>query len=194
MVRPLKPQMEIERQLMLAVAKGDEKAFDRLMADYLKDVHRLCQRLMRRNEDAEDAAQDAFTKIWRQAWRFDATKGSLRTWILSVTSRACLDRLRRRKGFEARPGRENIDDWSFRLGDGHPSAIDQIQTKQRADALLAGLDKLKPQARLVLVLTYLEDHTQLEAAKIMGLGLKAFEGRLARAKDEMKKILQREDH
>jgi len=122
-----KRQGDGEKALMQAVAKGDEKAFERLMHDYLRDVLRLCFRLMRHTQDAEDAAQDAFAKIWRQAWRFDAKKGTLRTWILSVTSRACLDRIRRRKSHETRPGRETIEDWTFKLIDDQPMAVDQIQ-------------------------------------------------------------------
>ncbi|MCU1667974.1 MAG: polymerase subunit sigma [Blastococcus sp.] len=76
------------------VAHGDESAFERLYDDVSGAVFGLIRRVLRDPAQAEEVTQEVFVEVWRTATRFDARKGSARTWILTMAHRRAVDRVR----------------------------------------------------------------------------------------------------
>lgn len=83
--------------LIEATAKGDRTAFKRLYDDTSSKLFGGAMRLLRDRSAAEDALQDGFLKIWRNAEKFDASKGSALAWMSIIIRRAALDRMATRR-------------------------------------------------------------------------------------------------
>jgi RNA polymerase sigma-70 factor, ECF subfamily len=74
---------------------GDDAAFTRLVAPLRRELHAHCYGMLGSSHDADDALQDALLKAWKALDRFEG-RSSLRTWLYTVTTHACLDSVRRR--------------------------------------------------------------------------------------------------
>ncbi len=87
---------ETERRLVEAAQRGDEAAFAELVRLYDRSVLRIALRILRSADEAQDAYQEAFLKVYRKlgTFRFQCR---LHTWIYRIATNACLDQLRRRK-------------------------------------------------------------------------------------------------
>jgi len=84
------------RDLIERLQAGDERAFEELVTEYRERVYRVAWRILRDDEDAEDAAQEAFIKVFRSIERFER-RSSLYTWIYRITVNIALNKLKRDK-------------------------------------------------------------------------------------------------
>src|SRR5688572_26851868 len=83
------------------LASGDDAAADELFARYAGTVFSLACRIARDAAIAEDATQDTFVQAWRDASRYDAGRGTVRSWLLTIARARTLDRLRSRQSRDA---------------------------------------------------------------------------------------------
>ena len=86
-----------DQQLVARVVKGDERAFLTLYDRYASRVYGLTLRVLGDEMLAEEVTQDTFLKLWSRARQFDAEKGELAPWLLTIAHRTALDRLRLEK-------------------------------------------------------------------------------------------------
>ncbi len=86
-----------DAHLMTRVASGDVSAFEVIYDRHKIQAYSLARRIAGRIDGAEEATQDAFLAIWRNAARYDADRGSLRTWILTHVRNRSIDLLRRER-------------------------------------------------------------------------------------------------
>ena len=76
--------------------QGDQDAFTELVYLFTDPVYNLCYRMLGESGEAEDAAQETFLRIFINLNRYDTTR-SFKTWLLSIASNHCIDRLRKRR-------------------------------------------------------------------------------------------------
>ena len=79
---------------------GDTEAFEEIYYTYKDDVYTACVRMLGNPAEAEDAAQDVFIRLLRVLPRYDHTRASFRTWLLTISTNYCYDQLRKRKAGE----------------------------------------------------------------------------------------------
>jgi RNA polymerase sigma-70 factor, ECF subfamily len=89
--------LSIEAQLMRRIRDRDESAFSELYTRYGGMVYGMCYRVLQDQTLAEEATQDSFLKVWNQAHTWDNAKGSLATWLLTISRFTAIDRLRKEK-------------------------------------------------------------------------------------------------
>lgn len=173
-----------DSQLMLRVARRDERAFAALVSRHHARVYGLCRRMLGDDGEAEDVGQEVFLKIWTQsaAWRPDGARFT--TWLYRVASNACIDRLRKKVPEPVATLPEEADD---RPG---PSAA--LQTTQVAARVEAAIAALPERQRLALVLTYYQGLSNKEAAGALDINVDALESLLARARRKLKDRLRGE--
>ncbi len=167
---------------------GDAEALGEVFDSYGARCFALAKRLLADTGLAEDAVQEAMLALWRAPDRFDASRGSLATFLLTLTHRRAVDLLRR-EGHQRR-GRVAADDALVDV------PAETRGTADRAEAALQGADvraalKQLPQAqREALLLAYFGGYTQREIAAITGAplgtvktrmlaGVRALRGKLA---------------
>lgn len=173
-----------DADLMPRVARGDALAFRLLAGRHMAKGHAIAFRITHNREDAEEAVQDALSKVWRNAARFDAGRAAFSTWFYSILVRCALDRMRRRP-----PDAEDIETFSDHLADPDRSSDAGWIRSFEARRIAAAVAVLPEQQKTAVVLCYYEDFTQPEAARIMSLNLKQLEGFLFRARKALKASL-----
>ncbi len=170
-----------DHALMSRVATGDAEAFKQLVTRHTAMVHAIGWRMLGDAAEAEDVVQETFVKLWVNAKGWTPAGGGLGGWLRRISTNACLDRLRR-PGFvsdEALPER----------ADEAPQADLVIDSERRRAAVAASIRALPDRQRAAIVLTYYEGVANAEAASILGIGVKALESLLVRARQALTRSL-----
>ena len=172
-----------EAVLLKAYARGDAKAAQALALRYTPLVYAHACRMLNDRAEAEDVAQDAMLRLWKQAPHWDADGGaSVRTWLYRVTANLCIDRLRK-----GRPDGLSPD---FDMADGAPTAEAHLQDQARQSALEDALMQLPDRQRQAVVLRHIDGLGNTEIAQIMDIGPRAVESLTARGKRALTDLLQ----
>ena len=177
-----------EAALLKDYAAGDADAARALASTYTPLVFAHAFRMLNDRAEAEDVAQDAMLRLWRQAPGWDAQGGaSVRTWLYRVTANLCIDRLRKTRP-DSLPDDLDVTDQS-------PSVEAHMQTKARKMALEDALMHLPDRQREAVVLRHIEGLGNTEIAQIMDIGPRAVESLTARGKRALSALLsgQRKD-
>jgi RNA polymerase sigma-70 factor (ECF subfamily) len=171
-----------EAALLQAYAAGESDAARELATRYTPLVFAHAFRMLNDRAEAEDVAQEAMLKLWRQAPGWDADGGaSVRTWLYRVTANLCIDRLRKTRP-DAMP--EDLD-----VADDGPGAEARLQAKARQMALEEALMQLPDRQRQAVVLRHIEGLGNTEIAQIMDIGPRAVESLTARGKRALTALL-----
>jgi RNA polymerase sigma-70 factor (ECF subfamily) len=186
---------EIDEKLLLGrLRRGEEAAFAELMRAYGGRLLAVAKRMLRNDEDARDAVQDAFLSAFRALDTFQADS-RLSTWLHRILVNACLMKLRTRR----RKPEESIEDLlpGF-LEDGHQAnpavpwreSSDELLARERTRALVrACIDRLPEAHRTILVLRDVEDLDTEETASFLGITPSAVKTRLHRARQALRTLL-----
>lgn len=160
---------EDPRALMRRLTAGDQQALGEIFDQYGSRCYALARRLLGEAALAEDAVQEAFLALWRAPERFDAERGSLATFLLTLTHRRAVDVLRR----EAlqRRGRVATDEGLVELPASEPGTAEQAEVKMRGAEVREALKELPAPQRETLLLAYFQGYTQREIASITGTPL-----------------------
>lgn len=147
-------------ELLMAVAEGDRAAFARFYQRTSAKLFGVVLRILPERSVAEDAMQDAYAKIWRNAGGFDARRGSPISWAATIARNVAID-LRRR---EHPRGRIRDDDFDLDLM-GDPAAG---ASAEEMAALRSCLDRLDPDQRALVLAAYLNGDSREELAERLG--------------------------
>jgi RNA polymerase sigma-70 factor (ECF subfamily) len=158
---------------------GDDEAFTYIVEAYQKPVFSLCYRMLGNPNDAEDAAQESFLRAYKHLGRYDSER-SFATWLLSIASHYCIDRLRKRRLSTFSIDDDEHDWWQPPDMEPTPEAALVMDEKQiRVQALLADLP---PKDRAAITLHYWYDYSYEEIAESLSLSVSAVKSRLYRAR------------
>jgi RNA polymerase sigma-70 factor (ECF subfamily) len=152
---------ERDYQEVAKVARGDQAALGRLYDRYHRLVYSLAVRVVEDGAAAEEIAQDVFLKLWRSAPAFDAARGDLVSWLVTVTRNRAIDQLRSRQQRDARAwvALPEAPDQAWFL------ASPPVQVNLDAvDRMAKALQQLPEKHRRLLELAYYEGYTQSEIA------------------------------
>lgn len=160
---------------------GDDDAFGFLVDTYQKPVFSLCYRMLGNSKDAEDAAQESFIRAYQHLKKFDPNR-SFATWLLSIASHYCIDRMRKRRlltiSTDVLPA-EIIPDHNA------PNPEKEFR-EQEQEALIEYLLKdLKPVDRAAVILRYWHEYSEVEIAEALGLTVSAVKSRLYRSRQTL---------
>jgi len=178
-----------ETEWIQLARKGDQAAFGRLVVAYQTPVYNLAYRMLGNSVEADDAAQESFLRAYTRLHTYDPQRPFC-SWMLSIASHYCIDRLRRRRinwlSLEdefARPMRLASDNFSPETAVAHQEREEQVQR------LLA---TLSPTDRAAITLLYWYDYSYEEIAEILNLTVSAIKSRLFRARRALAKTVQGE--
>jgi RNA polymerase sigma-70 factor (ECF subfamily) len=183
-----------EFELIQKLKDGDEQAFKSLVETYQDMVFNTAIGIVQNAEDAEDIAQEVFIRIFRSIHTFKG-ESKLSTWIYRITTSCALDLVRSRKSKKRFAFLQRL------FGDGnepiyevpdfyHPGvAMDQ---KENAAKLFKAIEQLPDNQKVAFTLHKLEDLSYQEISDIMKTSVSAVESLMHRAKQNLRKILEKE--
>lgn len=145
--------------------RGDEAAFAQLYDATSARAYGMAIRVIRDPSQAEEVTQEAFLEIWRTASRFDATKGSAVSWVLTIVHRKAVDRVRSAQASTRR-------DTTYHQGSQgveHDSTAEAAQASMEARRVRQAMDSLTEVQREALELAYFKGYTHTEVATMLDL-------------------------
>ena len=167
-------------RLMRQVKLGEVAAFETIVDRHKGAVYGLCFSMLRSREDAEEASQDTFLKLFRSRHLFDDTR-PLQPWLLRIAGNTSRDLLRRRmtnqvgvRGADSELMMKLVED---------PRSVRSQERAATRQAVRHAIDQMNDRFREPLVLRYLNGLTNVEIAQTLGISLSNVKIRLARAKD-----------
>lgn len=192
------PASDIRQQRVLAdearlqawisrVVRQDEQALAELYEAMAGRIYGLALRITRHVQTAEEVTEDAFWQIWRQAPRFDARRGSVVTWMLTIARSRALDALRRTDRTEA------LDEESLADQQADSDPHDLLAAVQRQHRLHSALRRLDPLPRQLLALAFFRGLSHEEIASQMSLPLGTVKSHIRRALLHLRELLGRDD-
>ncbi len=184
MVHPIdKEQMIMDDQIrIMRIMEGDQDAFTDLVLEYQRAVYNLTYRMLGDAVEAEDAAQEAFLRAYRNLRRYDMTR-PFKTWVLSIASHYCIDLIRKR-----RLSWLSLDDLlpgEMMAAIEHHSIEDLITDGERDQDVQELLALLKPDDRAIIILRYWNDLSYDEIAEALGTNVGVVKSRLFRARQAL---------
>ena len=168
------------------MARGDQDALGEIYDRHGRLVYSLAFRIVRDQSDAEDVVQEVFSQAWRQAARYDAARGSVLGWLLTLTRSRSIDRLRGRR---SRP--EPAGDEGLLNAIPDPAAPADIQAASLAQAtqVRAALEGLSVLQRVAIELAFYEGLTHAEIAERLELPLGTVKTRIRQGLLKLRELL-----
>ncbi|HWB19372.1 MAG TPA: sigma-70 family RNA polymerase sigma factor [Phycisphaerales bacterium] len=189
-----------EQQLISAYKAGGsdaQAAISELLHAYQRRIFAICVRMLKREDDARDATQEAILKVIEGLEGYDG-RAKLSTWIIRVTMNCCLSFLRREKirrhgelaedeglGFAKQPS-GNVPT------SGELSAGQRVEQQEQRSLVLKALETLDGQSRALLVLRDTQDLDYEELCEVFEVPLGTVKSRLFRAREALRSAIERE--
>jgi RNA polymerase sigma-70 factor, ECF subfamily len=153
--------------LLSRVGRGDRAAFERLYDALSPVVFGVARQVVRDRQMAEDIAQEVMVEVWRQAPRFDPSKGRAAGWVVTIAHRRAVDRVRSEQARTAREDRVSHSNPTTSTGDVGANIEDQEVRASLAD----GLSLLTSSQREAITLAFYEGRTHQEVAHLLSIPL-----------------------
>lgn len=169
MAAPLSPEA-----LLQATARGDELAFETLYDAVAGRVLGLARRIVRDPSQAEEVAQEVFVEVWRQASRFDAARGSATSWILMLTHRRSVDRVRSAQAATNREERVAAQSVEREVD----TVAETVEANLEARAVRRCLDGLTDLQREAINLAYYAGYSYREVGSLLSVPLPTIKTRM----------------
>jgi RNA polymerase sigma-70 factor (ECF subfamily) len=183
-MRASKAERLADEELMPLIGEKDPDAFEVFYDRHGGVAYSLAYRIVGERGAAEDVTQEAFISIWRSGTRYDAARGSVRTWMLGIVRNRAIDALRSRAGrapkldfdddsiLEHRPAEELTDSEALR--------------RETAQEVRGALDELPGEQSKVIQLAYFGGFSHSEIAGMLDLPLGTVKGRMRLGLDKIR--------
>jgi len=183
--------LEDDLKLINAFKAGDKKAFEKIVKKYQNRVASLVYLVLGKNIDNEDIVQEVFLRVYHSLMRYEP-KVSFYSWLYRIVINICIDEIRRKKirkiiTFDFLT--DNI--YGSIHGEESESPVDVILAKEKKDIIQSALQRISPSYRIVLILREYNDMDYKEIANVLNLSVEAVKSRIFRARQEMRKLLQK---
>jgi len=155
----------VAQAILNRIAEGDKNAVQECLKTFGGLVWSLARRMCPNKEDAEDAVQEIFIDIWKNAQRFDAAQASETTFVAMIARRRLIDRLRKTNR------QPNVDSFEDILVEPSESTDKQIQLSVEAKEAAEAMKNLRPEQRQILHLSIIQGFSHQEIADALNMPL-----------------------
>jgi RNA polymerase sigma-70 factor (ECF subfamily) len=157
-----------DAELIELVANGEARALEVLYDRYSRVVYSFALRIVGDSQLAEEILQEVFFRVWQQGSGFQSNRGSLITWLLSITHNLAIDEVRKRN---RRPQKADSEDPELVLSGMADESTDieqEVWLSGVRTAIVEALDRVPKEQRVVIELAYFRGLTQREIAETLG--------------------------
>lgn len=156
------------------MAVGDSQALGVFYDRWSGEVYASAISIVRVAQDAEEVVEDTFWQAWTQATRFDAARGQVRSWVLSIARTRALDKLKS----VARRREEQLESAPLELLANEGDADTRVVEEERTNAVASALNELPAPQREALEMAYYGGLSQTEIAECTGLAVGTIKTRI----------------
>lgn len=179
---------DLREQAWIAAARaGDQGAFEELVRLYEKRVLALTLRMCKNQEDAAEAAQEAFLAAWQGLGNFRGDS-SFSTWLYRLASNACVDLLRREGKRRANLSLDD-EDLNLDIPASIPSPQEEAERRELREQIEEGLRALPPEYRAALVLREIQQLRYDEIGEALGVDIGTVKSRISRGRKKLRSFL-----
>jgi RNA polymerase sigma-70 factor (ECF subfamily) len=178
------PELGEDELLLARLAEGDPSAFRLVVDRHLSMALGVARRVLRDEAEAEDVAQEAMLRLWRNATSLELGPGGFRPWLRRVVTNLCIDRVRAGKHLTVV---EELPEQSVPAGQ-----FESLSNSESGRRVEDALKALPERQRLALTLFHYEGASQSEIAAALGVSDEAVESLLARGRRTLKTTLKNE--
>ena len=180
-----------EQELIQLCKNGDREAFNQLIAQYQKQVFNIAYGMLSDYEDALDASQEVFVKVYRSIASFKG-QSSFSTWIYRICANVCNDSLRKRQRRGVTVSIENDDDGDNNISEipsDTPTPEENVMMNERQRAVREAINNLSDEYREIIVYSDINQLSYDEISKVLKCPVGTIKSRLNRARNALRKIL-----
>lgn len=170
-------------QLLNRIAAGDQEAFAAFYDRHAPAVFGMLMRLLPQRGDAEDALQEAFSQVWRQARNYDAARGAPLAWLLMLARSRGVDLLRRQRSRSDLPTSAEALTW--------PDAALAVEQSELAALVRSALTQLPEEQRSALCLAFYNGLTYEQVANQQAVPLGTVKTRIRLAMGRLRHLLRK---
>ena len=175
---------QIESDIISRCRRGDKGAFRYVVQNCQGMVYSLSLKMLADVEEAKDVVQDTFIKVWQNMASYD-DRYSFNTWVYTIASRLCLDRLRK-----VRPiGPADADERVFEQVADDSDPERQLESSEWVSVIKVMADELSGKQKLVFTLSQLEGLDTAQITEITGLDADQIKSNLYAAKKNIRERL-----
>ncbi|MBQ7794598.1 MAG: sigma-70 family RNA polymerase sigma factor [Clostridia bacterium] len=177
-----------DNELVAKIKKGDMSAFDELVAAYNRRVANIAYSLLSDREDALDAAQEVFVRVYKSVGSFRG-ESTVSTWIYRITKNVCTDILRKRRTSVISLDNDDEDEPKTEIADESTAPEQVAERNARIFAVRAAIAQLDVNMRTVITLCDINGLSYEETASVLKCPIGTVKSRLYRAREALRKIL-----
>jgi RNA polymerase sigma-70 factor (ECF subfamily) len=174
-VEPVEPT---DAELVHRVSLGDTAALEQLYSRYARVVLSFALRIVQDGPLAEEITQEVFVRAWRQADRFQKSRGNFASWLLSITHNLAIDEIRKRQRRPQRSDSVDISDALFGLIDEATNVEEAVEAGVLRRRVNAAMDTLPEAQRLAIELAFFEGYSQREISARLDVPLGTIKTRI----------------
>jgi len=178
-------------ELVRRVRSGDGSAWEDIVSAFSRRIFNIAYRFTSSPEAAEDLTQDVFIRIYRTLDQYDPKQGDLANWLMRLARNLIIDDYRHRARNPQNSMADAVDDHSYHLRAVGTSAHKEIERKELASQVQAGIDKLPTDLRTCVILRDIEELTYQEIVEVLKIPEGTVKSRINRGRIELAKILRR---
>lgn len=183
----------VETRLAKLARNGDRAAFEELVQLYKDKIYHLAYRMLGNKQEAEDAVQETFLRVFLNLARYDEAQ-KFSTWIFRIGTNLCIDRLRKKRpnySLDAELPEGEGGDWYSMLASEDPSPEDQLVLSETQSQIRQAIDVMPDKYKSVVVLRYLQDMSLQEIGDVLDMPVTTVKTRVHRGREFLRKQLEK---
>jgi RNA polymerase sigma-70 factor (ECF subfamily) len=174
--------------LIARCLRGDQLAWERLVATHRKKVFNVAYKFVGRHEEAEDLTQDIFLKVFRSLSTFDR-RANFQTWLISVSRNLCIDYYRSVRK-ERQTVDRGVDPNELAPASHEPGPIAALEHRDRVELLRQAMAALPETLRTAVLLRDIQELSYQEIADTLGLPEGTVKSRINRGRTELARQIE----
>lgn len=179
-----------EAQLVEAIARGDQQALSQLYDTYTRLLYSLIIKIVKNQEVAEDILQEVFVQVWDKASKFDGNKGTVYTWLTTMSRNKSIDHLRSKTHKNSSKNVSDPEEYVFPLMESvEATPLDATIQNDQRNRINQALGQIPAEQKEIIEIAYFQGYTQSEIAAELDLPLGTVKTRMRQGMIKLKEII-----